>query len=175
VSEYVPEIVAFTQQIIDNGFAYEGGGSVWFDVAKFEGAPQQDESGGWRHEYAKLQPGSKGNRKLLDEGEGGYYYYLSLNPEATPYDRLQAAEDERRDTGYGKLMYRRPHWQSRQTSSVRLCTVESQVQAGRAVLAFAVGRGTPRLAYRVLGYGFGYTGQGHGYTFGRGGLDVSSS
>ena len=72
VSEYVPEIVAFTQQIIDNGFAYEAGGSVWFDVAKFEGAKQQDESGLWAHEYAKLQPGSKGNRKLLDEGEGAF-------------------------------------------------------------------------------------------------------
>ena len=70
MSEYVPEIVAFTQRIVENGFAYEGGGSVWFDVAKFEGAQQQDASGVWTHEYAKLQPGSKGNRKLLDEGEG---------------------------------------------------------------------------------------------------------
>ncbi|WVR05035.1 cysteine-tRNA ligase [Kwoniella sp. DSM 27419] len=66
VSEYVPEIVSFVQKIMDNGFAYEGGGSVWFDVAKFEGA----EGDGFRHEYAKLQPGSKGNKKLLDEGEG---------------------------------------------------------------------------------------------------------
>lgn len=70
VSEYVPEIVAFTQQIVENGFAYEGGGSIWFDVGKFEGAKAQDETGLWCHEYAKLQPGSKGNRKLLDEGEG---------------------------------------------------------------------------------------------------------
>ncbi|KAK4689957.1 cysteinyl-tRNA synthetase, partial [Tremellales sp. Uapishka_1] len=66
VSEYVPEIVAFVDKIIQNGFAYEGGGSVWFDVGKFEGA----EEGEWKHEYAKLQPGSKGNKKLLDEGEG---------------------------------------------------------------------------------------------------------
>ncbi|WVF72463.1 cysteine-tRNA ligase [Kwoniella sp. CBS 6097] len=66
VSEYVPEIVAFVQKIMENGFAYEGGGSIWFDVAKFEGA----EGDGFRHEYAKLQPGSKGNKKLLDEGEG---------------------------------------------------------------------------------------------------------
>ena len=29
VSEYVPEIVAFVQRIIDNGFAYESNGSVW--------------------------------------------------------------------------------------------------------------------------------------------------
>jgi cysteinyl-tRNA synthetase len=68
VSEYVPEIVDFVQRIVENGFAYEGGGSVWFDVTKFEGA----EGDGFRHEYAKLQPGSKGNRKLLDEGEGGF-------------------------------------------------------------------------------------------------------
>lgn len=66
VSEYVPEIVTFVQQIISNGFAYEGGGSVWFDVAKFEGA----DGDGFRHEYAKLQPNNKGNKKLLEEGEG---------------------------------------------------------------------------------------------------------
>lgn len=66
VSEYVPEIVTFVERIISNGFAYEGGGSVWFDVEKFEGA----EGEGFRHEYAKLQPGNKGNKKLLDEGEG---------------------------------------------------------------------------------------------------------
>jgi cysteinyl-tRNA synthetase len=66
VSEYVDEIVSFVEKIEDNGFAYEGGGSVWFDVAKFEGA----EGDGFRHEYAKLQPGSKGNKKLIDEGEG---------------------------------------------------------------------------------------------------------
>ena len=69
VSEYMPEIVAFVQRIVENGLAYEGAGSVWFDVNKFEGA----EGDGFRHEYAKLQPGSKGNRKLLDEGEGLLY------------------------------------------------------------------------------------------------------
>ena len=66
VSEYVPEIVTFVERIIAKGFAYEAGGSVWFDVEKFEGA----QGNGFRHEYAKLQPGNKGNKKLLDEGEG---------------------------------------------------------------------------------------------------------
>lgn len=66
VSEYVPEIVAFVDQIIKNGFAYEAEGSVWFDVNKFEGS----DGDGFRHQYAKLQPSSKGNWKLLDEGEG---------------------------------------------------------------------------------------------------------
>ncbi len=77
VSEYVPEIVRFVEQIVENGYAYEGGGSVWFDVEKFEGAKGEGESeslgaGSWQHEYAKLQPGSKGNKKLIDEGEGVY-------------------------------------------------------------------------------------------------------
>lgn len=66
VSEYIPENVAFIEGIIKNGFAYEAEGSVYFDVDKFEGS----EGDGFRHEYAKLQPNSKGNKKLLDEGEG---------------------------------------------------------------------------------------------------------
>ncbi|XP_076037430.1 cysteine--tRNA ligase, cytoplasmic-like isoform X3 [Oratosquilla oratoria] len=36
VSEYVPEIVAFVQKIILNGFAHLSNGSVYFDVAKFD-------------------------------------------------------------------------------------------------------------------------------------------
>lgn len=83
VSEYVPEIVTFIEKIISNGFAYEDAGNVWFDVAAFEGAKnkkgkgkarEQGEAHGeeedWNHVYAKLQPWSKGNRELLEEGEG---------------------------------------------------------------------------------------------------------
>jgi cysteinyl-tRNA synthetase len=35
VSEFVPEIVAFIEKIIANGYAYEANGSVYFDVQKF--------------------------------------------------------------------------------------------------------------------------------------------
>lgn len=44
VSEYVPEIVAYIQGIIDRGYAYESGGSVYFSVASFTAAGK-DKSG----------------------------------------------------------------------------------------------------------------------------------
>ena len=62
VTEYVPEIVECIGRIVEHGFAYESEGSVYFDTGAFE------RSDG--HAYPKLQPGSKGNRELLDEGEG---------------------------------------------------------------------------------------------------------
>lgn len=62
VSEYVPEIIAYVEKIIGNGFAYESEGSVYFDVAAFERDPQ--------HHYAKLCPWSAGNSKFFEEGEG---------------------------------------------------------------------------------------------------------
>ncbi|KAJ2485308.1 cysteinyl-tRNA synthetase [Coemansia sp. RSA 2050] len=62
VSEFVPEIIAFVQRIIDNGYAYECDGSVFFDVDAFDG-----KNG---HFYAKLKPTAKGNQALLAEGEG---------------------------------------------------------------------------------------------------------
>lgn len=62
VSEYVPEIIAYVEKIIGNGFAYESEGSVYFDVAAFEKDPD--------HQYAKLCPWSAGNSKFFEEGEG---------------------------------------------------------------------------------------------------------
>jgi len=50
VSEFVPEIVVFIQKIIDNGYAYESNGSVYFNVNKF--------NDGSKHKYAKLEPTS---------------------------------------------------------------------------------------------------------------------
>lgn len=62
VSEYVPEIVDFIKGVINNGFAYESNGSVYFDVVKYSNTEG--------HCYAKLEPGNVNNMELLAEGEG---------------------------------------------------------------------------------------------------------
>tara|TARA_B110000503_G_scaffold71989_1_gene111471 strand:+ start:194 stop:343 length:150 start_codon:yes stop_codon:yes gene_type:complete len=36
VSEYIPEIVSFIAKVIDNKFAYESNGSVYFDVGAYK-------------------------------------------------------------------------------------------------------------------------------------------
>uniref|UniRef100_A0A674ICR9 Cysteine--tRNA ligase, cytoplasmic n=1 Tax=Terrapene triunguis TaxID=2587831 RepID=A0A674ICR9_9SAUR len=62
VSEYVPEIVAFVQKIVDNGYGYVSNGSVYFDTMKFDATE--------KHSYAKLVPEAVGDQKALQEGEG---------------------------------------------------------------------------------------------------------
>ncbi|KAK4096077.1 hypothetical protein N658DRAFT_436872 [Parathielavia hyrcaniae] len=61
VTEYVPQIVTFVEQIIAKGFAYEANGSVYFDIAAFEKAGNT---------YARLRPESKNDKALQEEGEG---------------------------------------------------------------------------------------------------------
>ncbi|KAK3342577.1 tRNA synthetases class I (C) catalytic domain-containing protein [Neurospora tetraspora] len=61
VTEYVPQIVAFVEQIVQKGFAYEADGSVYFDIGAFEKAGNT---------YARLRPESKNDTALQEEGEG---------------------------------------------------------------------------------------------------------
>ena len=62
VTEYMPEIVAYIEQIINKGLAYESNGSVYFDVNSFDSTEGMN--------YCKLAPEQKNNTELLEEGEG---------------------------------------------------------------------------------------------------------
>ena len=71
---FIATLDAFVERIVAKGFGYaDAEGSVWFDVPAFDGrkkaagAEGEDE---WEHVYAKLAPWSKGNSRLLEEGEG---------------------------------------------------------------------------------------------------------
>ncbi|KAF7728406.1 hypothetical protein EC973_006214 [Apophysomyces ossiformis] len=62
VSEYVPEIIEYVEKIIANNYAYVADGSVYFDTSRYDG-----HNG---HHYAKLEPWSKGDTALIEDGEG---------------------------------------------------------------------------------------------------------
>lgn len=64
VTEYVPEIVQFVERIIENGYAYESKGSVYFSVADFDNSE--------KHFYARLLPEAVGDQNALQDGEGTY-------------------------------------------------------------------------------------------------------
>lgn len=66
VTEYIPQIIAFTERLVKNGFGYEvhegsNKSSVYFDIAAFEKA-------GWP--YARLEPWNRNNKELQADGEG---------------------------------------------------------------------------------------------------------
>lgn len=61
VTEYVPQIVTFVDQIVKKGFAYEADGSIYFDIAAFEKAGNK---------YALLKPESRNDKVLQEDGEG---------------------------------------------------------------------------------------------------------
>jgi cysteinyl-tRNA synthetase len=64
VCEYIPEVVAYVQRIVDQGMAYASpGGSVYFDVAAFRAKG---------HAYGKCKPAAVGVAALASEGEADF-------------------------------------------------------------------------------------------------------
>ncbi|KAI9871071.1 MAG: hypothetical protein M1830_003477, partial [Pleopsidium flavum] len=62
VTEYGPQIVAFVNKVVDNGFAYAtSDGSVYFDINAFEAAGNS---------YARLEPWNRNDKELQADGEG---------------------------------------------------------------------------------------------------------
>ncbi|KAF7160815.1 hypothetical protein CNMCM5623_006409 [Aspergillus felis] len=62
VTEYGAEIADFVEKIVENKFGYvTDDGSVYFDITAFENSG---------HPYARLEPWSRSDNKLLAEGEG---------------------------------------------------------------------------------------------------------
>ncbi|KAI1943592.1 cysteinyl-tRNA synthetase [Ophidiomyces ophidiicola] len=62
VTEFVPEIVSFVEQIVQHKFAYvTGDGSVYFDIAAFESVGNH---------YARLEPWNRNDTTLQADGEG---------------------------------------------------------------------------------------------------------
>ncbi|KAH9598202.1 tRNA synthetases class I [Trypanosoma melophagium] len=60
VTEYVPKVIEFIQKIMDNGFAYRGTTSIFFDTAAFAKAG---------HDYPKLKPVSEREERNATEAE----------------------------------------------------------------------------------------------------------
>jgi len=154
VSEYLPEITQFVERIIQNGYAYATeDGDVYFDRRRFDGAAGNANAGSadWCHTYAKLQPWSKGNSDLLDEGEG------TFSDAVLPSVRAQS-----RKTLFARLAYNR----AREEVSCRLCTLES-FKTGRAVVAKSMGQRSTGLAHRVLRDGIRGARRADGHSFWR--------
>ncbi|KAL5392556.1 hypothetical protein PMIN03_010024 [Paraphaeosphaeria minitans] len=62
VSEYVPQVVSFTEEIVRKGFGYATDTGVYFDIAAFEKVEG--------NHYARLEPWNKHDSSLIADGEG---------------------------------------------------------------------------------------------------------
>jgi len=170
VSEYVPEIVRFVEKIEERGFAYsDGAGSIYFDVAAFDGRKVHEDGTqeDWEHTYAKLAPWSKGNSRLIDEGEGEHIL-LSSRSRGLYHSLLNSVSPSLRRRRFSNFL------RLRQAFAVRFRSLEV-FEGWRALLVLSLGTGTTWLAHRVLGYGQRGSRTAYRYPFWRNRLDLPSS
>lgn len=62
VTEYIPQVIAYVERIIANGYGYESNGSVYFDMTKYV-------SDG-HHAPGKLAPSKVGNARAQEDADG---------------------------------------------------------------------------------------------------------
>lgn len=77
VSEFIPEIIAYIETIIKNGYAYASNGSVYFNIGAFKASG--------KHTYAKLDPGSMSDPTKYSESEGSLGVQLK-SEKKNPFD-----------------------------------------------------------------------------------------
>ena len=74
VTEFIPSIISFVERIMNNGYAYESNGNIYFDITAFTK----------KHTYAKLMPVCSGHDTkgtLTGNCEGVLYCNVSANME----------------------------------------------------------------------------------------------
>lgn len=77
VTEFIPQIITFVENLIDNGYAYESNGSVYFDLDYYRK----------NHDFPKLDPMKIDNKLLMEEAEGALSNISDINKERkTPRD-----------------------------------------------------------------------------------------
>lgn len=111
VSDYIPEIEQMVLKIIENGYAYESSGSVYFNTGKFDPSLVNANPPDNHHFYGKLEPWSIGNRKLHQDGEGVLMKDVPEHDKRSPIDFALWKKSKPGEPGWNTSFgHGRPGW-----------------------------------------------------------------